>query len=176
MKTNVLMVAVLVAAIVPMMANAADIKTKYGITVLNCVHDYGLEDYCSDKTMKKLAQVMKTQDPNFADDKILYTYKGLADPNYYSVVVMDAKKKTVDTFSILFKPMAQKVNKKGDKIEFNFKKNSPILCVKGIPYRYQEMSEYLPAEMPKGACYKYVDFSNNGDYDLLYDEKVTYGK
>lgn len=78
-------------------------KTKYGITVDICQFDYDKEDFCSDKKMKKFAHIMKTRQPNFVSNKILYIYQtsnsvlSLRDSSY-RMVVIDKEKKPSDLF------------------------------------------------------------------------------
>lgn len=140
-------------------------KTKYGITVDICQFDYDEEDFCSDKKMKKFAQIMKTRQPNFVSNKILYIYQtsnsvlSLRDSSY-RMVVIDKKKKTVRPFYWAFNPAEVAVNNKGEYLEFKFNKTEPKFCVKGDIEAYRNTYQYDPKYFPE-FCFPYLGDNNN---------------
>ena len=126
-------------------------KTKYGITVTTCEFDHDYERFCTDSHMKVFAKVMAERQANFAGDRLLYIYK--TEYNY-RMVSIDKNKKTVAPFYWGFSEAEQPVNKKGDKMAFNFNKNSNKFCYKGKIDAYRNTYDYDPEYYPE-FCFDY---------------------
>ena len=103
-------------------------KSKFGITVQTCQFDMDDDDFCSDAMMKKFAHVMQSRSANFVQNKLLYIYQG---KYFYRMVVMNQQRKTVQPFRWGFKPAEQAVNAQGEKLVFEFDRQSPQFCVHG---------------------------------------------
>lgn len=136
-------------------------KQKYGIQVTNCSFDFDGEKFCTDKRLKKYAQVLKSRKANFDKDKILFIFN--ANENEWDssrkalrVVVIEKKTGIVSSFYYTLLPAEQAVNKKGEPREFIFNKQSNKFCYKGNIYAYRNAHDYDPKHSPE-FCFIYND-------------------
>ena len=129
---------------------AQERKSKFGITVQKCQFDMDSDDFCSDMQMKKFADVMHSRSANFVQNKLLYIYQG---KHFYRMVVMDKQKRTVQPFRWGFSPAEQAVNAQGDKLAFEFDRQSPQFCVSGNIEAYRDS---YPYEDGKPFCFTYT--------------------
>lgn len=134
-------------------------KSKFGITVQTCQFDMDDDDFCSDAMMKKFAHVMQSRSANFVQNKLLYIYQG---KYFYRMVVMDQQRKTVQPFRWGFKPAERAVNAQGEKLVFEFDRQSPQFCVYGNIEAYRDSYSY---EDGKPFCFAYTGTGNDAGFE-----------
>lgn len=156
------------ALAVPLIVTSANAEVKkYGITVDTCGFDYDDEDFCSDKRLKAFAQVLNKRKPNFDRDKIIYIFESSETSAGYRLVLMNKKTKVVSPIMHTLlnatdsRGNLQKVNSKGDHIEFDFNVNSNRFCFKGNIEAYRDSYDYESGPF----CYKY-----DSEFDALIRE------
>lgn len=149
-KVKIMLIASITAISVSSMSQAA--MTKYGITVSECNFDFDGEKFCSDSRLKNYAKVLKTRQPNFDKNKIIYIFE-TNDLNYvgdkpYRLVVIDISTKTVHPFDYNLIPTngsdgMSEERVKGKPVIFDFNVNSGRFCFSGRidAYKMQDSSE-----------------------------------
>lgn len=107
-------------AVVALQPAHAQAKSKFGVTVDECVHgdmDEYDQNFCSDKLMQSYAKIAKSTPANFDGNKVLHIFKGKGGDR---IVVIDKTTKKVYTeqgaFQTLTSPYANVKSEKNKSI------------------------------------------------------------
>lgn len=155
-KTTLATLTIATMAVVALQPAHAQAKSKFGVTVDECVHwdmDEYDQNFCSDKLMQSYAKIAKSTPANFDGNKVLHIFKGKGGDR---IVVIDKTTKKVYTeqgaFQTLTSPYANVKSEKKQKYTFN--RNSNKMCFEGEYMAYREATDSESEGKP--LCFSFV--------------------
>lgn len=142
-------------------ANATDGKSKYGVTVNQCVdvdNDGWEQNFCTDALMRSYAKIAQSTPANFDNNKVLHIFKGKGGDR---IVVIDKTTKKVYTAAAAYQPLGK------NKQRYIFDENSNKMCFYG-GYREYRSSEDSEPNAP--LCYHFRKDEYSSDYRFIKHE------
>lgn len=170
-KTTLAALAFATMAVVTSQPAHAQGKSKFGITVNECVHgemDEYQQNFCSDALMKSYAAAAKSKPVNFDTNKILHIFKGKGGDR---IVVIDKATKKVYTEQGAFQPLTSPFAKVKSvkKQKYTFTHNSNKLCFEGQYMAYRQAMDSESEGKP--LCFSFVkdEYADSNGYRLQQD-------